>query len=318
VATVAELLRSNGGLGNQLISRAPAAAMVIIVLLIAWRAALLLALLAGPPPSTPLPDVSPVRLPARSGVDINSIQRSNLFGQNVVVLNSSNAPVTSMTLTLSGVVTAYDKKGQLDPKGGFALIGTTPTDGKNFRVGALLPMGVRLHEVYRDRVLLDRGGSIEALLLPPRAGTLPPPPPAPAPGAPAAGAASAQRVQQVIRDNPGIIRQIMTPSAVFENGKLKGMRVTPGPNRQAFDKLGLKTQDLVVAINGSVLSEQTRAEEVFNSMNSLAEANITVERGGARQEIHLNLAEIAAEADRMAQGSANGGPGQPPGPDSAR
>ncbi|MEO8315041.1 MAG: hypothetical protein ABI645_09625, partial [Pseudomonadota bacterium] len=65
------------------------------------------------------------------------------------------------------------------------------------------------------------------------------------------------------------------------------------------------------------LSDQTRAEEVFNSLSSAAEANVTVERNGNRQELHLNLAEIANEAEKMAQG-ANPGPGEPPGPDSAR
>jgi hypothetical protein len=44
-----------------------------------------------------------------------------------------------------------------------------------------------------------------------------------------------------------------------------------------------------------------------------------VERNGTRQELHLNLAEVASEAERMAQqGTANPATGQPPGPDSAR
>lgn len=314
MATVAQLLRTNGGLGSQLISRGPQLVAFVLAILIGVRVALLLANLAGP--ATTLPDpVTPVEVPTRKVVDVASILRANLFGQSASVLDSRNAPVTSLPLTLGGVVTAWDSKGRLDPGGGFAVIGTTATDTRNYRVGGVLPGGARLHEVHQDRVLIDRGGSIEALLLPPRVGMSPPPPP---PAAAASGAIPVQRVQQVIRENPGILNQIMTRSMVMTGGKLQGLRVNPGPNRQAFDKLGLRPGDLVTAINGTQLSDQTRAEEVFNALSSAAEANITVERNGTRQELHLNLAEIASEAERMAQGTANPGTGQPPGPDSAR
>jgi general secretion pathway protein C len=313
VATVAQLLRTNGGLGGQLITRGPQLAVVILVILIGVRAAFLLVDLAGSEAIAPEP-AAPVQLPTQKVVDVASILRANLFGQSVSVLDGRNAPVTTLPLTLGGVVTAWDTKGRLDPKGGFAVIGTTATDTRNYRVGGVLPSGARLHEVHQDRVLLDRGGSIEALLLPPRGGTPPPPPPPTV----SAGVVPVQRVQQVIRENPGILNQIMTRSMVMTGGKLQGLRVNPGPSRQAFDKLGLRPGDLVTAINGTPLSDQTRAEEIFSSLSAVAEANITVERNGTRQELHLNLAEIANEAERMAQGTANPGTGQPPGPDSAR
>jgi general secretion pathway protein C len=311
VATVAELLRTNGGLGGQLLSRAPQMVVVILVVLIGVRGAFILAQLAGPPVPEPFPATAPIQLPANRGVDVAPVLRANLFGQSDPVLDSSNAPVTSMPLVLGGVVAVQDSKGVHDPKSGFAQIGTTATDVRNYRVGGSVPGGARLHEVHRDRVLLDRGGSIEALLLPLRLGTPAPPPPV------AVGAVPMQRVQQVMRENPALLNQIMSRTAVVVGGKLQGMRVNPGPNRQAFDKLGLRPGDLVTAINGTQLSDQ-RAEEVFNSLNNVAEANITVERNGTRQELHLNLAEIANEAERLAQGTANPGPGQPPGPDSAR
>jgi general secretion pathway protein C len=294
-------------------TRAPQLVVFILVILIAVRGALFVVHTAGPPAIDPLPVTTPLQVPTRAVVDVPSILRTNLFGQGVSVLDSRNAPVTSLSLTLGGIIAAWDSKGHLDPKGGFAIIGSTATDIRNYRVGGVLPGGARLHEVYQDRVLLDRGGAIEALLLPPRLG-LPPPPPPPV----AAGSVPVQRVQQVIRENPGILNQIMSRSAVFTNGKLQGLRVNPGPNRQAFEKLGLRPGDLVTAINGTPLSDQTRAEEVFNSLSNAAEANVTVERNGTRQDLHLNLAEIASEAERLAQGTANPGPGQPPGPDSAR
>ncbi len=121
-----------------------------------------------------------------------------------------------------------------------------------------------------------------------------------------------------MRDNPNMIRQIMSPTAVTENGKLVGMRVYPGANRQAFDKLGLKAGDLVTAINSVPLNDQTKAEQIFNSLSSSAEAQVTLTRNGVQQDLRLNLAEVANEAERLATAPANTGPSPPPGPDSAR
>jgi general secretion pathway protein C len=315
MATVAGLLRSNEELGSQLLSRAPKLLTYALVPLIGLRAAFLVAQLAGstapePPPATPPPAIA-----TASAVDIPSVLRANIFGKTESVLDTRNAPVTSMSLTLGGVVTAFDARRGLDPKLGWALIGTSAADVKVYRVGAMVPGGAQLHEVHTDRVLLNRDGAIEALLLPQRAGTaaLAPPPASVAFGS----ATQVQRVQQVMRENPTLINQVISRTPSFSGGKLQGMRVNPGANRPAFDKLGLKPNDLVTAINGVQLNDQTRVDEIFNSLSTASEAQVTVERNGTRQELRLNLAEIASEAEKLAQGTANTGPVQP-GPDSAR
>lgn len=292
-------------------ARAPQLLVGALVILIGVRGAFLLADLAGsplPPIDTSSAPQVPAAISTRNVVDVASIQRANLFGQSVAPAGESDAPVTTMSLVLGGVTAAKD------PKRGSAMIGTSLADIKFYRVGGSLPGGAQLHEVYRDRVLLDRGGTIEALLMPARLGLPPPPPP---PVAAMASAAQVGRVQQIMRDNPNMLNQVLSRQAVFADGKLRGMRVYPGTNKQAFDKLGLKSGDLVMAINGLQLADQTKPEEVFNSLSNAAEANITVERNGTRQDLHLNLAEIANEAERMAQqGPAT--PGAPPGPEIAR
>jgi general secretion pathway protein C len=129
---------------------------------------------------------------------------------------------------------------------------------------------------------------------------------------------SAARVQQVLRDNPTLIGQIIQRQPVLAEGKLRGMRVYPGANAQAFGRLGLRAGDLVTAINGTTLEGQTRGEEIFNSLNGAAEARVTVVRNGSPLELQLNLAEIATEAERLSQNPASNG-GVPPGaPESAR
>lgn len=309
---MAQVLRFDGALASQLSSRAPGLVAGALVLVIAFRVALLVAQMAGPPAPPLKISAPPAPVVTRNVVDVPSILRANLFGQSARVEGASDAPVTTMALTLAGVTAATDPP---DPKRGSAMIGTSPIDVRVYHVGASLPGGAQLHSVYKDRVLLDRSGSIEALLLPPRAGLPPPPPPPP----PLTGAVPVGRVQQLMRENPGILNQVLIRTAVTRDGKLVGMRVNPGPNRPAFDKLGLKSGDLITAINGLQLNDTTKVEEVFNSLSSAAEANVSVERNGNRQELHLNLAEIANEAERLTQQApAPGNPGPPLGPESTR
>jgi general secretion pathway protein C len=110
-----------------------------------------------------------------------------------------------------------------------------------------------------------------------------------------------ERVQQIIRDNPGLINQIMSRQPVFQDGRLVGVRVNPGSNAQAFNRLGLRPNDLVTAINGLALDDQQRSNDVFNSLNGAAQARVTVSRNGRETELNLNLAEIANEAERLAE-----------------
>ena len=59
-----------------------------------------------------------------------------------------------------------------------------------------------------------------------------------------------------------------------------------------------------------------RSTEIFNSLGSVAEARITVVRNGSQQDLLLNLADVANEAEQLARSPAaasrNGAP-PPPG-----
>ncbi len=313
MATAAYALRFDGELANQLIARAPRWLVGLLVVLLSARAAMLLAQLSGLPVSDAGNVAPPAPPPTRNVVDLPSILRANLFGQSAQIQGADNAPVTSMSLLLGGVIADSDEKR------GFAMIGTSSADIKFYKVGDMVPGGVQLYAVYVDRVLLDRGGTIEALLMPLRAGSVQAPPPP----APVGGAVPVQRVQQLMRENPGILGQVIQRNVVMVDGRLQGMRVYPGANAQAFNRLGLRPGDLVTAINGTQLDERTKSEEVFNSLSSAAEARITVTRNGTQQELHLNLAEIANEAEQMAIQATQPAlaptvQGPPPGPESAR
>lgn len=306
VTTVAQASSSSSELANRLVAHAPTWIFYTLIVLIGIRGALLVAYSPGSSTSVASAVNSAPPAAVRKVVDIPAILRANIFGQSQAP-TGTDAPITNMSLKLVLVAAATD------PKRGFAALGPNQNDVKVYAAGDPIPGGARLHEVYVDRVLLDRGGTIEALLMPPREGATQ----AAANAPPLASAgASLDRVQQIVRDNPGIINQVLTRQTVVNDGRLTGVRVNPGSNAAAFNKLGLRPNDTVTAINGMTLDDQSRINEIFNMLNGASEARVTVIRNGRETVLNLNLAEIAAEAEQLADAPP---PEEPdPGPDSTR
>ena len=111
-----------------------------------------------------------------------------------------------------------------------------------------------------------------------------------------------ERMRKLVNDDPGVIGQVMRPQPVFAGGEMKGFRVYPGANRQAFSRMGLRAGDMVTAINGTPLNDKDRAQEIFGTLASSTDARVTITRNGRQQELVLNIAQITAEAERMGGG----------------
>jgi general secretion pathway protein C len=113
-----------------------------------------------------------------------------------------------------------------------------------------------------------------------------------------------------VQQDPSILDQMMRTVASYDNaaGKLRGFRAYPGRNRAIFSKLGLKAGDLVTAINGTPLDDPQRSQDVFNTIQTSDHVTVTVERGGQKQDITLNIAQVAAQASRDLEGDQNTGP----------
>jgi general secretion pathway protein C len=280
------------------LARAPQAVTFILALALAAQLALIVVGLSSrgrqsaPPPVAAAPPVQPL--------DIGGLVNAHLFGNAAVQAASgdaSNAPATSMPLVLAGVLASDN------PKEGMAIIGESAAAAKVVAVGAQVPGGALLHSVYSDRAVIDRNGTLESVMLPRRtAGSMAPPPPPP-PVAASGPDASLERMRRLVADDPGVIGQVMRPQPVFAGGKMRGFRVYPGSNRQAFARIGLRAGDLVTAINGTPLDDKDRAQEIFSTLNSSTDARVSVTRNGRQQELVLNIAQIAAEAEQMAPGA---------------
>jgi len=241
--------------------------------------------------TTPAVAVAPPAPP----LDVASLVNAHLFGNAVVQSNgdAANAQPTSMPLVLAGVLATGD------PKQGMAIIGESAAAAKVVAVGQQVPGGATLHSVYTDRAIIDRAGVLESVMLPKRmAGDMMAPPPPP-PTAGNNGDATMERMRRLVQDDPAVIGQVMRPQPVFAGGAMKGFRVYPGANRQAFARLGLRAGDLVTAINGVPLNDKDRAQEIFSTLNSSTDARVSVTRNGRQQELVLNIAQIASEAEQL-------------------
>jgi general secretion pathway protein C len=287
---------------SRLQANGPSAIAWVLGALIAVELARIAAALLSGQVKSPEPVVEASAPRPKPGVNVQAVVSAHLFGVAVAdpsAQDPNSAPLSSANLMLAGTIATEN------PKKGIAII----SDGgpsKVFVVGDNVS-GASLYSVYLDHVILDRGGKLETLLLPRRfAGG--------SRAAPRRLAAADVRSAPKIRNVNSILQQVLRPVASYDSaaGKFRGFRAYPGRNRAMFTELGLKPGDLVMAINGQPLEDAQQSEKVFNTIQTDASVTITIERGGNRQDISLNVADLPAKAAQDLEGEKPGGAGATP------
>ena len=279
--------------------------LVLAALIAVELARIAVSFLSGPVKSPQPLIASTAQTRQHPAVDIQSVVSAHLFGiakADPSTQDPANAPLSSANLVLAGTIATED------PKHGIAII----SDGgpsKVYSVGQNVN-GATLHSVYLDHVILDRGGTLETLLLPRQlAGDRNRPSPVRRIGADPRTAAAVDNIRRMVQQDPGLLDQVMRTVPSYDNaaGKLRGFRAYPGRNRAIFNKLGLKPGDLVTAINGQALDDPQRSQEVFNTIQTSDHVTVTLERGGQKQDITLNIAQVASDATKDLEGETGGG-----------
>ncbi len=298
-----------GDLRATLLARAPQVVTFVLALALAAQLAFIVVAMTGRSRQSAPPPVSAG--PPMPQLDIGGLVNAHLFGNAAAQASgdAANAPPSSMPLILAGVL-ATD-----DPKLGMAIIGESAQAAKVIAVGQQVPGGAQLHSVYADRAIIDRAGALESVFLPRRGSGPVAAPPMPPPTPVASGEsneAMIERMRKLVNDDPGLIGQVMRPQPVFAGGEMRGFRVYPGANRQAFARMGLRAGDMVTAINGTPLNDKDRAQEIFGTLASSTDARVTITRNGRQQELVLNIAQITAEAERLGVAADGNIPADPP------
>lgn len=290
---------------NEWVSRLQASGPRLVSAVIGALIVLELARLAYSMYATPVRSPQPVTAAGprtqRPPLDIQTVISAHLFGVAAVDPGSqdpANAPQSSANLVLAGTIATQD------PKRGVAIVSDGGAPSKVYSVGDRIG-GASLHSVYLDHVILDRNGALETLQLPRQLLLSSRAPPA----RPAANAtvAAVDNIRHMVQQDPSILDQVMRTVASYDNaaGKLRGFRAYPGKNRQIFNKLGLKSGDLVTAINGTALDDPQRSQEVFDTIQTSDHVTVTIERGGQKQDITLNIAQVAAQATKDLESGAD-------------
>jgi len=279
---------------------APTWIAFILVVAIAWQLARILWLLV---PASAAGDPVEVAPAARSGAasvgqpDVQSIARTHIFGESSAEAapppqaSHDDVAETSLNLSLKGTITADD------PDLSIAIIAATGNEEKVYAVRDMVVSNTTLHAVYSDRVILDRGGALEALKLPKEFPQGAQPVRRTTPAATRA-TDSNPSIQEVVSQNVTKLADVIRPTPYFVAGQQQGYRVYPGRDRKQFAALGLRPGDLIKDIDGAALTDPQQAMEIFQSLGSADQVSVTVERNGQPEVLVLSTGQLSLDNDQ--------------------
>ncbi len=235
-------------------------------------------------------------------VSLSSLQAARLFGEFLQeaepapqLMANLDAPETSLRLKLRGIVAMEDSARSR------ALIEASNGELNPYAVGATISAGTKLHSIYPDRVLLERGKRLETLRL--------------EKDEPSQTQFSYQSNQRRSSDDDGSAARILDSSTAAKlsnireellndptkasqylrvqparvNGAMRGYRIYPGRNRELFTEAGLRPGDIVTAINGVSLDDPSRSLQLLGDLSSAQQINLQIERGGQSQAVSVSL-----------------------------
>jgi general secretion pathway protein C len=274
------------------VGRIAAAANVVLVVVVALLAAQLVWAMIPVPESArwaPTPVQAQPQARAKApNADLTALIDRNLFGAyqppEQTLAKAEDAPDTRLSLTLMGVVA------DASPEQSRALIAASNGEEKSFSIGDDVTSGVKLENIYADRVLLSRQGQFETLRLDKNAPSRAPAPSAPNTTSPdASTTAMLSDIRTQILADPTKASNYLRVQPSNVNGQLKGYRIYPGREREAFKQLGLRPGDLVTSVNGVQLDDPQKALQLLGDLSQAASVSLTIERGGQAQTLSVNF-----------------------------
>ena len=273
---------------------------LLLVVLIGWQVARIIwTLVPGPAAGDTVQ--APAGLAAAAttgamGTDVAGLAANHLFGEadpDVEVVapvqqdQSADLDDTRLTnLVLKGTI-ASDV-----PEFSVAVIADNSQEQRVYAIGDSLGSGTKLHAVYAARVVLNENGTLTNLRLPsefPRSSAAPS---RRTTSVTRQATPSGSNFRTAITENLTGLTDIFRPTPYIVNGQQAGYRLYPGRNRQQFAALGLRPGDILKDVNGQELTDPTQAMQVFQSLGTVDEVTVTVERNGQPQSIVLKTSQL--------------------------
>ena len=178
---------------------------------------------------------------------------------------------------------------------GQAMLGTVPEHPQVFLGGATLENGARIDEIYRDHIVLVKGLQRVALYVEGMDGAADPS--KHAAGLLTVGGSPPPPAVGVRHPSGESITDYLRPVPKYNNGVVAGFEVYPGARSSLFDQWGLKSGDMVTAIDGQPLMDSDQAMALFGALTKGEAITATVHRDGGGEPVEVVL--DGADIERM-------------------
>ncbi|HDO1318860.1 TPA: GspC family type II secretion system variant ExeC [Aeromonas veronii] len=258
--------------------------LALLIMLAQQSAALTWRLLTLANPQTRQPwQPSAVAVNGQSNprLELGEVSRLALFGKAIPKAQAkaalaANAPRTQLNAQLNGVLASSD------PAKSIAIIAMSGIQN-SYGVGDMIDgTQARIRQVYPDRVIIERDGRDETLMLDGEEYGKP---------LPQTNSAPLGSLRSELMADPGKITDYLNISPIQVDGRMTGYRLNPGSNPEFFNQSGLQANDLAISINGLDLRDNMQAMQAMQQMAGATEMTVTVERQGEQFDIYVRLSE---------------------------
>ncbi|WP_139123726.1 MULTISPECIES: GspC family type II secretion system variant ExeC [unclassified Aeromonas] len=266
-------------------TRVTQVAFLALLIILAQQSAALtwrLLTLANPQTSQPWqPSAVAVSGQSNPRLELGEVSRLALFGKAIPKAQAkaavaANAPRTQLNAQLNGVLASSD------PAKSIAIIAMSGIQN-SYGVGDMIDgTQARIRQVYPDRVIIERDGRDETLMLDGEEYGKP---------LPQTNSAPLGSLRSELMADPGKITDYLNISPVQVDGRMTGYRLNPGSNPEFFNQSGLQANDLAISINGLDLRDNMQAMQAMQQMAGATEMTVTVERQGEQFDIFVRLSE---------------------------
>lgn len=180
-------------------------------------------------------------------------------------------PETTLDLKLLGVRSSADGLSS-------AIIRTPDGKQRSYGEGGDILANVSLAHVLVDRVIVNRAGRRETLLLQDRKGKR---------------SSARQLIKPATPVNTVMVGTKLLEEIAMEprlvGGRMDGFILRPRGDGGLFADFGLQAGDVLLAINGEKLDSAERAAAIANTLRTARDATLDLERNGARHSLRLSL-----------------------------
>lgn len=273
---------------------------VILVISLALMVARLAWLVISPSDAVATYTQRPLPAPMRGAAntlavasDRTLLVKTNPFERGDGEVIVQDVPETNLNLKLDGLRMSTE-----GGESGNAIIRTPDGIGKNYSVGEEIIAGVTLERILSDRVIINRDGANEILML----------------GGRGAGLSvitddsqtvTSTEVGERVENNPPspesaiIEAQIDAPEVLLSgvnagpvriNGQISGYRLDPIGDPGIMRQAGLSPGDVLLRINGTSVA-RLDTSDVIDRIIAAETVEMTVNRNGSEQTIRLRFGE---------------------------